>query len=169
MLTLALALALTGCARSEPAEICSCCCRDPGDCSERGVVEARGRDCETACRSWCLGHGCPYSEEPEDCDQGLPPEVHELTLSCPADGCLPDYTYDLTFRTENAVEWTSLLEVVVGDGEPGTLTPDSGEGGSYVEARYRAGEGRGDEIVITIEAWSSSGEVGYDSVIATIY
>ena len=167
-LLLATAIVLSGCARGEVDAICSCCCRAAGDCTVRGIAEARGRDCATACGAWCAGRGCPYNDEPGACDQGLPPEVHDVELSCPAEGCLPDYTYDLTFWTENATEWTSIVEVTIGEGSPGWLTPDSGEGGGEVEARYRAGDGRGDQIVITIEAWSGSGEVGYGSAVATI-
>lgn len=165
---LALTSGLSGCARGAGDELCSCCCRDPGQCSVRGITESFGRDCDTACAAWCTGRGCPHEEEVGACDPDVEPLVHDVWLSCPVEGCLPDYTYDLTFWTENAATWTSIVEVTVGEGSPGWLTPDTGDGGLEVEARYRAGDGRGDQIVITIEAWSGSGEVGYGSVVATI-
>jgi hypothetical protein len=163
-------LALIGCAPGRGRDgICSCCCQEAGVCSQRGIAQASGRSCDAACQTWCAGRGCAYDDEPGACDQDLEPLVHDVWLSCPDDGCLPDYTYDLTFSTENAVEWTSLLEVTIGDGTPGTLTPDSGDGGEAVEGRYRAGDGSGDSIVITIEARNASGVVGYGSAVATIH
>ena len=167
---LAASLLLVGCPPgSGRDEICSCCCLEPGVCSERGIATAGAGRCDTACSAWCGVRGCAYDDEPGACDQDIEPLVLDVTLDCGYDGCLPEYTYDLTFSTENAVEWTSTLEVVTGDGTTGTLTPDSGDGGEAVEARYWAGNGSGDQIVITIEARNASGDVGYGSTVATIH